>query len=88
MPVKHSSRILWGSLILGLFFDVLFWKKAPGISFFIFSMLVVIAGFVIAYMEGIKPARLSWILAGLISFLFGHDFYPRRAVYNLPKRIY
>jgi hypothetical protein len=74
MPVKFSSRILWGSLILGLCFDFLFWKKAPGISFFIFTMLVLITGFVITYMEGIKPASLSWVLTGLIVFFSAMTF--------------
>jgi hypothetical protein len=74
MSVKNSSRILWGSLVLGLFFDILFWKKAPGISFFIFCMLIMLAGFVIAYLEGIKPAAHSWILAGLIIFFSAMTF--------------
>lgn len=65
MPVKQPSKILWGSLILGLFFDILFWKQAPGISFFLFTLLVLLAGYVIAWLEGIKPAKLSWVLTGL-----------------------
>lgn len=74
MPVKFPSRILWGSLILGLCFDVLFWKKAPGISFFIFTMLTLLAGFVITYLEGIKPAKLSWVLSGLVIFFSAMTF--------------
>ncbi len=74
MPVKHSSRVLWGSLILGLFFDILFWKHAPGISFFLFTMLVLIAGYAIAWLEGIKPAKLSWILTGLVIYFSAMTF--------------
>jgi len=64
MPVKHTSRILWISLVLGLCFDLLFWKKPEGISFFLFILLVTAAGFVLAYFEGVKPGKLSWLLAG------------------------
>ncbi|MEI8130854.1 MAG: DUF4173 domain-containing protein [Leptolinea sp.] len=74
MTINHPSRILWGSLILGLFFDILFWKKAPGISFFIFTMLILLAGLILSYMEGVKPAKRSWILVGLVIFFSAMTF--------------
>lgn len=68
MPSKNSSRILWGSLFLGLCFNLLFWGKPTGLSFFLFTLLVITAGFLLAILEGQKPAGLSWILAGLSVF--------------------
>ncbi len=71
MQLKQSSRILWGSLLLGLCFDRLFWGRINAISFFIFVILIIAAGFILAKLEGEKPARLSWLLAGLAVLFSG-----------------
>jgi hypothetical protein len=60
---KNSSRILWCSLLLGICFDILFWKKSPGISFFIFTALLTIACFVLGFWNDQKPAVMTWVLA-------------------------
>jgi hypothetical protein len=65
MLTKTSSRILWCSLLLGIFFDILFWKKPVGISFFLFTALLTAAGFTLGLWNGRKPAPLTWILAGM-----------------------
>jgi hypothetical protein len=65
MLTKTSSRILWCALLLGICFDILFWKKAPGISFFIFAALLTAAGFALGFWNGRKPAPLTWVLAGM-----------------------
>lgn len=65
MLTKTSSRILLCALLLGICFDILFWKKAPGISFFIFVALLTAAGFALGYWNGRKPAPLTWVLAGM-----------------------
>ncbi len=65
MLTKTSSRILWCSLLLGICFDILFWKKSPGISFFIFTALLTIACFALGFWNGRKPAALTWVLAGI-----------------------
>jgi hypothetical protein len=65
MLTKTSSRILWSSLLLGICFDILFWKKAPGISFFLFIALLTAACFGLGYWNGRKPAVLTWVLAGM-----------------------
>jgi len=62
---KNSSRILWCSLLLGICFDILFWKKSPGISFFIFTALLTIACFVLGFWNDRKPAVMTWVLAGM-----------------------
>ena len=65
MLTKTSSRILWCSLLLGICFDILFWKKSPGISFFIFTALLIIAGMILGIWNKRKPAAFTWILAGM-----------------------
>lgn len=63
MPVKNATRILWTSVIMGLVFDLLFWNKPLGVSYFIFVLVVTIAGFTLAWMENIKPSVYSWLIA-------------------------
>ncbi len=74
MLIKHSSRILWGSLLLGLCFDLLFWKKPVGITFFLFVLLIIVAGFILARLENLKPARETWLLAGMALFFSAMTF--------------
>ncbi len=69
MPVKNASRILWISILLGLCFDLLFWKKPLGISYFLFILVVTTAGFVLAWLEDVKPNIFSW-LSGLLAVGF------------------
>ena len=66
--VKNPKIILGGSFFVAWCFDFLFWNKAPGISFFIFIFIVLSAGLVLAWREGIKPAIGSLLL--LIPILF------------------
>ncbi len=68
MPVKHASRILWISIFLGFCFDLLFWKKPIGVSFFLYILLLTSAGFVINFLEGQKPAWQSWLMAAFTLF--------------------
>jgi hypothetical protein len=65
MLTKTSSRILWCSLLLGICFDILFWKKPVGISFFLFAALLTAACFALGLWNGRKPAPLTWVLAGM-----------------------
>ena len=67
MPIK--PRYLWLSvLLLGLFFDILFWNKLPGISFPIFIFLGLIAGFSVIAGAGLRPAPASLLLLPPIIF--------------------
>lgn len=65
MLTKTSSRILWCALLLGICFDILFWKKPIGISFFIFTALLIVACFALGLWNKRKPAMLTWVLAGM-----------------------
>jgi len=59
----NSKRLWTTTIILGVAFDILFWKKTPGISFAIFIALLLISGIRVLAEDGIKPARRSyWLL--------------------------
>jgi hypothetical protein len=69
MELKHSTRLIVLSLFVAWCFDQLFWKKAPGISFFIFVVLCLVGGGLITWWEGIKPAKTAlWLLLPVLFF--------------------
>lgn len=63
MGIKNRGRILLAALILGWVFDLLFWGQQPGISLFVFFALTIATGLLLAWWEGIRPARGSLLLA-------------------------
>jgi hypothetical protein len=64
--VKNRSTLWYSALIVGWAFDILYWKKPPGISFTIHMVLLLgILGF-LAYKEEIKPKTSSLILIPII----------------------
>jgi len=63
------SNVLWiTALVLGWFFDFLFWKHAPGINFALFVLLCMGGGFLVLGMQGLKPAWKATLLAVPILF--------------------
>jgi hypothetical protein len=69
MTLKHPDRLWLASLFVAWCFDQLFWGKTPGISFFLFILLAVTAGLLLADGEGAFPARRSyWLLLPLTFF--------------------
>lgn len=64
--MKSSIRSTWtfGLTALGLavLFDQLFWKKPAGISFLVWISIVLAAGFILAAIEKVRPARRSYLL--------------------------
>lgn len=62
------KTLLFVSLALGFAFDLLFWKQAPGISFFLFTVLCLAAGYVLLKKYQFQPAKAS--LALFIPVLF------------------
>ena len=65
----NAKRLWTTTILLGLVFDLLFWKKTPGISFAIFVGLVLLSGLRLLSEEGHRPARRSlWLLAPIIFF--------------------
>lgn len=56
-------------LAFGVIFDLLFWGKPLGISFPLFTLLLVVGGLLFARQAGVKPApRSLWLLAPLAFF--------------------
>lgn len=74
MSIKHTRLIWLVPLFVAWCFDFLFWKKAPGISFFIFTLLCVAGGLVLAYLEDRRPAWKSLLLVAPIMFFAAATF--------------
>ena len=63
------TTILWiTALLLGWFFDFLFWKHPLGINFAIYVLLCLAGGFLVLRRNGLKPAWKSLLL--IIPILF------------------
>jgi hypothetical protein len=71
--LRHKKLFWIGSLVAALAFDFLFWKKPLGISFFIWTAVLLLVGFLLAWGEGKKPAAVSWALSLLV---LGFAFVP------------
>jgi hypothetical protein len=68
MNLQHKSRLIWSVILIAWIFDLLFWKKAPGISFLIMVIITLVGGLLLSLGEGIRPAKNSWFL--LVPVLF------------------
>ncbi len=67
--MKRVNRLWTTTILLGLAFDILFWKKTPGISFAVFVTLVLSGGIYLLFSEGFRPAwRSLWLLAPIAFF--------------------
>lgn len=67
--MKHTRNLWITSLLLGLAFDLLFWKKIPGISFFLFCMLCLTGVISLLHKAGLRAAKKSYLLLIPIVFL-------------------
>ncbi len=64
--VKNRSTLWYIALLVGWAFDILYWGKVPGVSFFIHIVLILGALALISWKEGIRPAATSYYLVPLI----------------------
>ncbi len=64
----NSKRLWTTTILLGLAFDILFWDKAPGISFPIFIALILLSGILVLSDSGIRPNKRALILILPIGF--------------------
>ena len=63
------TNILWiTALVLGWFFDFLFWKQSPGLNFAIYVILCLGGGFLVLRLNDYRPAWKSLLL--LVPILF------------------
>jgi hypothetical protein len=74
LSVKHVSRLSLVALAVAWSFDLLFWKRTVGISFFIFVILCLVGGALITWWEGLRPARTSLLLLAPILFFSAITF--------------
>lgn len=66
--MKRTNRLWTITILVGLAFDILFWKKTPGISFAVFVTLVLSSGVFLLLSEGFRPAWRSLLLLVPIAF--------------------
>lgn len=65
--MPKQQRWFWlAALAAAWLFDFLFWKKPAGVSFFIWTTVLVGAGYLLAWREGKRPSWLSIVLTVLI----------------------
>lgn len=65
---KFSSPFWYIVLFLGWLFDFLFWKHTPGVSFAIYALATLGAGFILLRREGAHPAKQTWLLLPFLLF--------------------
>ena len=66
---KHKNSLWILVLLLGLFFDFLFWMKPVGVNFAIFSMACLAGGFGLMLVNGLRPnPRSLWLLVPFFFF--------------------
>jgi hypothetical protein len=68
LSIKHVTRLSLVALAVALSFDLLFWRRNPGISFLVFVILCLAGGALVTWWEGFRPARSSLLL--LVPILF------------------
>jgi Domain of unknown function (DUF4173) len=73
--LSHSPwRYGLAALIVAWLIDLFFWQTPPGVSFFLWTIFVLAAGFMLARLESIRPSPWSYPVAAtsvmLSSFIF------------------
>lgn len=64
MP-KHQKWFWLAAFVAAWLFDFLFWKKPAGVSFLIWAVVLLGAGYLLAWREGKRPSPLSIVLTVL-----------------------
>lgn len=67
--IRNPWRFLLFGLVAAWAVDFLFWKKPLGISFLVWSTLLMLLGVLLARGEGVRIARRSYILMGAVFLL-------------------
>ena len=73
--MKKNPKLLWiTAIVLGWLFDFLFWKQSFGINFAAFTVLCIIGGFLLLWINNQRPARGTLWLIPLILFFAAITF--------------
>jgi hypothetical protein len=67
--LRHPWRYLLAGLIAAWAIDFLFWSKSAGISFLIWTVVLLLSAFLLARSEKIVIPWQSWLLAGAVLVL-------------------
>lgn len=68
IDIKQPVRLWLIVLLLGWVFDFLFWKESIGVNFALFSVVCLLGGMGLLFVEGYRPARNSLWLLFLFAF--------------------
>jgi hypothetical protein len=69
MTLKNRATFIWLTIAVGWIFDFLFWDKVAGVSFPIFVIVALSAGFFLARQQGLIPAKNTlWLLLPIAFF--------------------
>ena len=74
---KFPTQFWLVVLLLGWLFDFLFWKHNPGISFAIYALVTLTAGFILLWLDGLRPSRKTLLLLPFILFFAAITFIRR-----------
>ena len=75
------------ALLLGLCFDLLFWGKTPGISFFIFIVLCLVSGFFLIKADHLHPGENQLAAYHPDPVPCDDEFYQKGAAHFLPEYV-
>ncbi len=76
---RAAARFGWTALLVGWAVDLLFWQKAPGISFPMWIAITLAAGLLLARSMKVKPAPLSLALVAAALLFSGMTFVRRES---------
>jgi len=65
---SNPNRLWVAVILLAWVFDLLFWEHAPGISFAIYVLLTLAAGFLLTRVEGVRAAHGALVLLLPVAF--------------------
>lgn len=66
--LKQPARLWITALILGWFFDYLFFAHSMGVAFAIYAVLTLTGGLFVLWLEGLRPSKNSLLLMPIILF--------------------
>lgn len=71
MPLNQFNQLLLVSFLIAWCGDQLFWQKTPGISMFLFILILLAGGIWLTWKSGSKPSRLSLLLVAPLLYFAG-----------------